>query len=207
MERLHKLPSAFARYHKIGGVLDFAVFDDAGDSEEEAVAAIRTALGDPADFKADVLRSLGHRPIYRAEFLGDHYDLAHRKLVKRGSWITADGKRLVDPSLDTLDKSKIEAGGCGIPMPGEGGEFARAFIDPPYPLDAKPSEVQALFDQVHDFLMPKDEPYQILDWASPRLPEVSRYFLPGMEWWGVFLFTIYQPQGRRLIAIAGSTSD
>ncbi len=46
-----------------------------------------------------------------------------------------------------------------------------------------------------------------MDWSSPRLPEASRFFAAGMEWWGVFLFTIYVPQIRRLTVIAGSTAD
>jgi hypothetical protein len=39
------------------------------------------------------------------------------------------------------------------------------------------------------------------------LPEASKFFAAGMEWWGVFLFTINVPSIGRLTVIAGSTSD
>ena len=40
-----------------------------------------------------------------------------------------------------------------------------------------------------------------------RLAEVSDYFESGLEWWGVFLFSIYVPALRRLVIIAGSATD
>ncbi|WP_331013459.1 hypothetical protein [Sphingomonas sp.] len=204
---METLPAAFARYSKVGGVLEFAAFDDAEDSDDEAITAIRAALGEPSDFDAEALRAIGNRDLFRADFLGDRCDLASRKLIRRGTWRTTDGKELVDPPLVTLDKIRISTGGVGMPLPGDGGDFARAFAEPPYGLKAQPSEVQALFDEIHDFLLPRRELHLIRDWASPRLPEVSCYFRHGMEWWGVFHFTIYQPLRRRVIAIAGSTTN
>ena len=91
--------------------------------------------------------------------------------------------------------------------PGSGGQFAYAFSNPPYGLRARGSEVQALFEEIRDFILPPDERSEILDWTSPRLPEVSAYFSMGIDWWGVFLFTIHVPATGRLTAIAGSTTD
>lgn len=207
MKRLYRLPSEFRRYTKVGGVLDFAVFDDADGTTDAEIAAIGAALGNPADFDHEALRTLDRRAINRAEFLGDRFDMTKGKLIKRGSWRPTEGKELTDPPLDILDTVKIGSGASGIPVPGAGGEFARAFSQPPYSLRAKPSEVQALFDAIHDFLLPRQEPYRIHDWISTGLPQVSSYFQAGADWWGVFLFTIHHPSQRRLIAIAGSTTD
>jgi hypothetical protein len=64
-----------------------------------------------------------------------------------------------------------------------------------------------VFEKIRDFILPPLEGAEIFDWSSPQLPEVSDYFDPGMEWWGVFLFSIHVPAMTRLTVIAGSTSD
>lgn len=91
--------------------------------------------------------------------------------------------------------------------PGEGGQFAYAFSNPPYKLLARPTEVQDLFDEITRFIVPADQHTTILDWTSTRLPDSSGYFASGMEWWGAFLFTNHRPATGRLTAIAASTSD
>ena len=68
----------------------------------------------------------------------------------------------------------------------------------------RPGEI---FHAVRRFILPPDLEHDILDWAHPELPEVADYFAQGMEWWGVFLFTIHVPALNRLTAIAGSTTD
>lgn len=205
MRRLDELPPAFQRYANAGGAFVFAVFDDVEDGDEAAIAAIRGLLGDRID--EAVLREIGHRRIGIAAFLGEHGDPASRTLIKRGVWQTADGGELIDPPLGMLDDVGINGGGYGLELPGEGGQFARAFAFTPYGLNARPSEIQAMFAEVLAFLLPPDEPSLILDWASPRLGEVSPWFEVGMEWWGAFLFTIHQPERRRLIAFAGADTD
>lgn len=63
------------------------------------------------------------------------------------------------------------------------------------------------FDQICEFLMPPGSEIDILDWSSDRLPDVCAYFTDGMEWWGVFLFSLYLPALKRLTIIAGSSTD
>ncbi|HWU95560.1 MAG TPA: hypothetical protein VN029_08170 [Sphingomonas sp.] len=204
MRRLDKLPPAFKRYDKAGGAFIFAAFDEADDSEKVAIAAIRALLRDDLDETA--LRSIGHRRIKPAEFLGEHCDPVRRTLIKRGTWRTRDGRELVDPPLRKLGREWLIGGGYGMPLPGEGGQFARAFIDPPHSLGIQPREIQELFDEILDFLLPPEERSHIRDWTSPRLPEASPWFKAGMAFWGVFLFTIHQPERGRLIALAASAT-
>ena len=52
---------------------------------------------------------------------------------------------------------------------------------------------------------PSPEVLQTL--SSSALPDVSDYFADGMEWWGVFLFSIYTAETRRLAIIMASTTD
>ncbi len=179
------LPAAFKGYRKIGGVLRFAVFEEAEGDEDSALEAIAAVV---PGIDIDVLRSLGHKRISEATFFGDWYD-------------PADGA-LREPS-----QAGIKSGVGSIPDAGAGGQFAYAFSQTPYGLSAKPSVVQDRFDKIREVILPPDMEHDILDWSHPRLPEASPYFAAGAEYWGVFLFTIHVPALRRLTAIAGSTTD
>jgi hypothetical protein len=207
MKLLEKLPSAFKRYDKMRGVLDFAVFEDAGGTEEEILSAIPQALRHSRTFDAERLRSLGCRRIRERKFFGDWYEFDGGKLLKIGSYKTANGSELKDPKLKKLDGVKIISGASPCPEAGAGGQFAYAFSRPPYSLKGRPSEVQAIFEEIRDFVLPPTHPADICDWSSPHLPEVSDYFAAGMEWWGVFLFSIHIPAIQQLTIIAGSSTD
>lgn len=47
----------------------------------------------------------------------------------------------------------------------------------------------------------------ITDWSSRRLGELSEYFRAGLDYWGVFLFTIFHPSTARLVVLSASTTD
>lgn len=207
MKSIEKLPSAFKHYPNMMGVLNFAIFENASGTEEETFSAIPEALLHSRKFDAERLRGLGFRRITERDFYGDWYDLETGHLLKVGSWTTADGRQLENPKLKDLDEVKIMFGAATRPEAGTGGQFAYAFSRPPYGLKGRPSEVQAVFDAIRDFILPPGMHSEICDWSNPRLPEVSDYFAAGMEWWGVFLFSIYTPEIRRLSIVAGSTTD
>lgn len=207
MKRLAKLPPAFKRFGRIGGVLDFTIFEGAEGGDEQILEAMGLALPHGKRFEPERLRALGYRRIDERAFFGGWHDRRSGRLLRRGDYDTDDGRKLKDPELVTLDRVKIMSGAAPVPDAGAGGQFAYAFSHPPYPLRARPSEVQALFDEIREFILPRLQWSEILDWTSPRLPEVSDYFDAGMEWWGVFLFSIHVPAIQRLTIIAGSTTD
>ncbi len=205
MNRIEKLPPAFERFDDMLGVLDFAVFENAGGTAEEVLSAIPQALRHFHRYDAGKLRALGSRRITEKAFFGDWYDPDSGNLLRLGRYKTADGSQLTDPVLSSLDGVKIISGASACPE--TGGQFAYAFSSPPYPLDARPGEVQAVFEEIRDFILPPHRASEILDWSDMRLPEVSDYFDDGAEWWGVFLFSVHIPSMRRLTIIAGSTTD
>ncbi|OWJ65980.1 hypothetical protein [Inquilinus limosus] len=207
MRPARQRPAAFRRFEAMGGVLDFAVFEESLGTEEELFEAIAAALGRRTSFDADRLQSLGRRRIDERLFFGDWLNHESGALLQLGSYTTADGRRLRNPTLLALERTSIRSGAGEIPEAGAGGQFAYAFSHPPYSLRAKPRQVQAVFDVIRCFILPPGHDGEILDWSSPRLPEVSDYFEAGMEWWGVFLFSIHIPALRRLTVIAGSTTD
>jgi hypothetical protein len=198
------LPAAFQRFREIGGVLEFAVFEGVQGDRESALDAICAVLPDADKNK---LRALGYRCLDDSTFHGDWYDHQNRSLLRIGSYSTSDGRTLTDPPLVDLENVKITHGGGPIPEPGEGGQFAYAFSWTPYGLQARPTKIQALFDAIRDFIMPPNLEHEILDWTNPKLPEVSAFFAAGMEWWGVFLFTVHVPETGLLTVICGSTTD
>jgi hypothetical protein len=181
MRQLTRLPSAFKRFAGMGGAVDFVVFEEADGSEADCLAAIPAALQPRTTLHIETLRQLGCRRIDERTFFGNRYD--------------ANSGR-----LDWADRGNRQ-----LPVPGSGGQFAYAFCDPPYGLNAKAHVVQAVFDDIKSFLLPPGS--QILDWSHPALPGVSDYFDAGAEWWGMFLFTIHAPELRRLSVIAASTTD
>jgi hypothetical protein len=211
MRAVEKLPPSFKRFHKAGGVVRFAVFDGSEGAEDELVAAIKAALPRGCTFDEDKLRALPRRALKERAFFGDWFDPVDRSLIRIGDWRTQDGQRLHNPKLRNLigkghGRSEEMSGAARGFEPGEGGQIAYAFSNPPYSLRARPTEVQQLFDDITAFIVPADQQTVILDWTSTRLPEVSDYFAAGMDWWGAFLFTIHVPATGRLTAIAASTS-
>ena len=204
MKTVERLPREFGRFRQIGGALQFAVYEDVGEDEAEALSAISSAI---PDLNADTLKSVGCRRIDKRRFFGDWYDAETDSVLKIGEYATSDGKKLVNPRLKDLEGIHIRSGGSPLPEAGAGGQFAYAFSWTPYGLKAGSEQVQELFTAITKFVLPPNLEHHILDWSSPRLPEVSKFFAAGMEWWGVFLFTVHIPVIRRLTVIAGSTSD
>lgn len=207
MNRLDRPPSAFQRYRQVGGVVEFGVFEQANGTQDEALDAIGQLLEPDGAFDRDRLCALGGRSLDKHALLGDWYDPLSKSLILRGEWRTDAGVTLHDPPLESLDAVRIVSGGAPVPIAGGGGQFAYAFSNPPYRLDARPSEVQQLFDAACDFIMPAGTHHDIRDWSDPRLVDVSPVFRAGMEWWGVFLFTIHVPALRRLTVALASTTD
>lgn len=199
-----ELPQAFQRFSEIEGALEFTIIENTQGDLESVLLAISTAVPGIDENK---LKILGCRRIDVALFHGDWYESDTKSLLRIGNYITEDGRTLTNPRLRDLAGVRITRGGGPIPEPGHGGQFAYAFSWTPYGLQASPVEIQDLFDAIEEFILPPKLEHEILDWANPRLTEASEYFAAGMEWWGVFLFTVFVPAIQRLTVIAGSTTD
>jgi hypothetical protein len=204
LQIVEKLPWAFKRFSEIGGALEFSVFEQAQWGEGAARAAMARAV---PGWREESAKALNPREIDKQGLLGEWCDAATMSLIKVGSWTAEDGKVFTNPRLRDLKGIRLVSGGCSIPEVGAGGELAYAFSWTPYGLDAGPQEVQQLFEAITAFILPPDLDHKILDWGSSQLPQVSPYFESGMEWWGVFLFTIQVPALQRLTVIFGSATD
>lgn len=193
------------RYRQAQGVLTFRFFEDAAGDMASLRAAIAQTLEDLGDVERDQLRFQHGRPSASKDFFGDWYDVERRRLVMRGSVTLDDGRRLENPDFAVADA--VRSGGFPLPDPGAGGNFAYAFAWPPYGLKLPGAEIQSLFKAVVTVILPEWHEHEIRDWAHPQLPSLSEYFRDGMEWWGVFLFTIHTRALNRTTVIAGSATD
>lgn len=203
MLRLETPPSSIAQYREAGGELEFEIFEDADGTPDEVFAALCNWI---PDCNTDALRAVGFRQIEDAQFYGDWFDPSSNSLLQKGFTQTGDAE-FVDVRLADLEGARVVGSGGPIPPAGDGGQFAYAFSRPPYGISLSPKATQELFDKLRQFIAPPGVDHIILDWTSAELPNVSPYFEAGMEWWGVFLFSIYIPDYRRLTLIRGSATD
>ena len=201
------LPPAFDRFDRAGGCLHFATFECAEDDINTAASAIVSLISRFDEIRLEGLLASGCREISEAHFFGDWYDPSNGRLRKQGSVHTAAGRDLRNPYLIDLEGQDIRGSSHAGPSTFGGGNFAYAFFSTPYGMTASPAEIQSIFDAVRRFILPPRHKAVIRDWTSEALPDISRYFEMGAEWWGVFLFTIYVPDLNQLTVIAGSTTD
>lgn len=182
-------------------------FDEASGDDTDARAAIHDTLGKVGGVNDRALNALRPRNLSEAQFFGDWYSLSDGSLIWNGDVTTTRGRQLTRPSFTALNGQKVASSDAGIPDVSEGGQFAHAFTNPPYGLSCTPAKVQQVFDRARETLLPKGHTCVITDWTSPDLDAVSNHFEQGKEWWGVFLFTIYDTTNGRLTMIVGSATD
>jgi hypothetical protein len=98
--------------------------------------------------------------------------------------------------------------------------FFQALVDPPYSTRLSKAEQVQMFKKWCDLigLIEADEP-KVFDWVNDpaeRHPTQlgnadrcawSNYFDDGLEWWGVWCFTIWNPKKQTLAALMASATD
>jgi hypothetical protein len=214
MEKLAN-PSFIDEFKKIGGVIDFSFFAEIESLDASIPEAFASHLSSASMWSTDVpntvdldaIESLPRRSIWKKDFLGDWYDPEAKLMRLVGGGKLTDGTELENPSFDKLYGKKTSNWGSWCPEPGSGGQFGYAFSQPPYGLQADYAEIQRIFDLVIEYLFEKGVHTDVTDWSSPELVKLSSYFSHGLDWWGVFLFTLFSPANGRLTVISASTSD
>ncbi|MBH5329540.1 hypothetical protein H9Q10_07655 [Eikenella sp. S3360] len=83
--------------------------------------------------------------------------------------------------------------------------FCHAFLNPPYPpqFGASPREVGEYFLRFCRQLFGKLSDIEAYAWNT----DCSSYFDDGREWWGAYFWTVYSPGNGRYTGIAGSATD
>ena len=205
-------------------MLYFVSFADAGADEATAREAVGLALeqieaemqpplpGRAGGFDCTRLAALIPRILTRERFLGDWVDArSGQNLVFNGDYRLSDGRTLHRPSYEALQRTHEQGAafaGSGFCSPTGDGQFGYAFAQPPYGLRADFAAIQKAFDAVCAVVLPSWTDCSFLDWDVSGHPGIfPDLFDAGMEWWGVFQFTVHVPAERRLTVIVGSASD
>ncbi|MCQ4166324.1 hypothetical protein [Tahibacter harae] len=226
MQELKDCTALRQQLQEIGCVLDFSVFaldgEDGADAATHRAAALHTLRTLQRDSDAYFERLL-RRPEYAArrreeffrmhvdaaalgvgelldtaEFLGPLCDLARGALLLRGE---------ENPGRDDLywyGDAEIAANRVRAPeLRGDGG-LAYAYLYPPYNLHADNAVRNGLFFELLDHLIGgRRGDYVIRRWSAAS----SNYFDAGREWWGTYFWTVYPHGTRRIVGIAGSSTD
>jgi len=212
MKRLAE-PEALPQFRAAGGVVDYSVFEGAGHDQDSVKIAMGRHFNELRDLwrpwvKLEELFRLPHREIDQGTFFGDWYDLNTRSLVLCGSGSIEGRGKLVNPLFVDLNDCSIgEYWGSSRPEIGSGGQYAYAFCNPPYSIDASFLQLQMCWREINKFILPTEHYVIITDWSSSELGKLSNYFEAGLEWWGVFLFTIFTPELQQLAVVSASTTD
>ena len=153
------------------------------------------------------MQSLDERKLTHEAFLGEWCDPRDLMLIKRGSGEVEGLGRVSDIRYDKLGDAPNRSWGVTTPDCDEPGQYAYAFSCPPYGLEGPSAKIQRLFKQSTELLLDRSAPIEIFDWSGGDLTRVHPLFEAGMEWWGAFLFTIFNPGDHSMVVISGSTTD
>lgn len=92
-----------------------------------------------------------------------------------------------------------------------------SFRQPPYGTQfaGGEAEAQVVFQEWLELLgLVEDEHAQVIDWVADLVPDHrnaprswSDYFDDGLEWWGVWCLTIWNPERHTCAALIASTTD
>ncbi|WP_299327008.1 hypothetical protein [Parasphingopyxis sp.] len=178
-----------------------------------------------AYINADVLEGIEPVSLNIREFFGRWYDFNRGLLVEQGYWEFADGSRIENTPLVDLPKyatKSQKAGGFDCPEIECRGNYAYAFsnaVHGPNHFKHGP-RFQEIFDLLNEQIFPSgysptvdqaalriNSTPVVYDWSTPELERFSRFFEAGLEWWGIFLFTVHDPLTSRLAVISASETD
>lgn len=210
MKRIDPDHTVLKRYAKMGGVLNFHFFEESGDEGHDVFSYTHLALCElfyAENYNAAALRRIAPTRVRLTKFLGDWYDPKTKRLLDKGDWTTRSGKTLKDPHPKMLDRDPIQGGGAETPEIGTPGNFAYAFLCPPYPLRASGAAIEDAFAEIIDLIKADRAEAVIHSWNDKSLPDVSPFFADGAEWWGCFLFTVRHVPTSELCVILGSATD
>lgn len=209
------------RFAEIGGVIDYIVMhkDESeiiSDALHQGAAILfmriikdRTenyfaelALSHPQYVSQNVFqidiepdRAIG-RQISLDEFIGPCFDLQTKRLLLRG--------RTSNHLNDYFYVGDEEKNSNVVTIKNHYEGYAYAFSEPPYSLRASKQDINELFIAINQALFDGFEPQlEIYEWSN----DWSTYFDAGNEWWGAFLWTVWNEKHNWIVGIGASATD
>ena len=81
----------------------------------------------------------------------------------------------------------------------EKNEYAYAFLEPPYSCTCSARD----WNRVNTLLFPEPNRAEIYSWST----NWSNYFDDGLEWWGAYYWTVFNPGRDTFVVVAASATD
>ena len=172
-----KLERMLQLYCATGGVIDYTIFALKTQEQADIESHRQAAFSAVPPQSANQAKDATCTEISIAEFIGPDFDLVTQCFRERTA----------------------------------AQDYMYAFIDPPYPL-LTPGEYKRLpeadilwiFNDINALLFDSFQPELVIYvWSA----DWSDYFDEGQEWWGSFLWTVYNPQQNFIVVIAASATD
>lgn len=197
-------PPVFERVDRMGCAIQGLAVDGAAAGLDDSLAAIGLAL---PGIDIDMLAAHGARGMDSGTFLYGR-DAPDNSLRWPGTVTIKDGRILKHPRILDLETLQIQGQSGGFDPPGTGGgHLSKIFLCPPYSMRGRPAEFQDAWDALCATILPHWMDNLILDWTGEWLPDAHPLFVPGMEWWGVHLYTIFQREAGRIVVLWASETD
>ncbi len=207
IRKLHKeLKSLLKFYASKGGVIDYVCLEtEPGDAPgyelyESAVKLALKQIGEDNKHQvdADYTSMKGHK-ITINQFIGSHFSFERNALIVRGKTSPHLNDYFIAGDAETPSNVVHISQGDYI-VDG----YAAAFADPPYNMQLDAVNLNHLFLQINDLLFGgNSSSLEIFDWSGTW----SSYFAAGAEWWGAYLWTVFNKDTFQFVTIGASTTD
>jgi hypothetical protein len=200
-----------AAFEKAGCVFEFAVFRVAGTFEDQA--ALHKEALDRLDVQVNQKAALEYERLITMHPKREATPFVGCKFKTELATPIAVKPELVHALLETKSWSSDKHFYAA---------FFQSFDDPPYGTNWDHVQAPEVFQRWTEMigLIPADQP-QLMDWVSnpnrialkgyyPDEPERcswSNYFDDGLEWWGIWCFTIWNPRKQTMAALMASATD
>lgn len=136
----------------------------------------------------------------------------HRALLQNPQYANRE-----QPELDWASEQAVARWVPGSELDELAKLLYASFRQPPYGTQFKggETEAQAVFQEWIDLLgLVETEQPEVIDWVADLRPDFhnppsswSSYFDQGLEWWGVWCLTIWNPRRHTFGALIASTTD
>ena len=179
-----------------GVVVDYAIFqhDTAGRGLEEHRLAADMAMRHISErWEEYVAQTMKDNPkLQYKQFKHYHWD------VSLATATPYPAAKLLEPLTDPYYVNKPKTASRTV-VTTEGGEYAYAFLEPPY------ANKFVLKDWMHlnALLFSSPDNLEVYRWTD----NWSNYFEDGKEWWGTFFWTVFDRGHGCFVVIAASSTD
>lgn len=192
-------------YCSSGGVISISVCEEAEDTHVCHAAAVTAAINSKdIERVSNKVSNVVPVEINEETFHGSYFDYDRQLLRHNGTINLAGGDTQTNPFYKDIESKW--GGSSHIPDLWSLGEFAYAFCRPAYGLTMKPFKIHETYLAITSEVTPRDQ-CRILSWQKKEILAADPWLKAGVDWWGVFVFSVYNKNTGQLFGIAASDTD